>query len=378
MTKMYSSRYYWIALGLINELNPNQISKLLKTYSHPKEIFIHSRKMGNKKTSNDFPLSLKLFSRFANFDFKKVDMELKMAERHQVQIIAYEDSEYPKQLKLLADPPPFFEIKGKNWHNLFHQGNHILGVVGSRKICNYGIMVTQSLVTPLSRAGCIIVSGGAIGIDQMAHQVCLNENGPSIAVLGSGLGKLYPVCHYDLFEKLCEKGAIMSEFPFMRSAFPFHFPQRNRIIAGLSKGVLVTQARKGSGSLITAKLALEQGKEVMAVPGPIHWEEYFGSNEFIKQGAHVITGVNDILEIMNWVLESQNPVELNGISCKILKALDKGPLSRQHLLDLLEIPSFQLSKEISDLEERELIISLRGERWSTSLKGCEALCQKKH
>ena len=211
--------------------------------------------------------------------------------------ITLKDKEYPSLLKEISGPPEELYIKGE----FTNQDKVTIAVVGTRKYTQYGKEVTFDIVGKLARLGITIVSGLARGIDTFAHQATLEADGRTIAVLGSGLDKasFFPPPNYHLGEKISQQGAVISEYPPGVHGTKFTFPERNRIISGLSLGVVVVEAPEQSGALITAALALEQNREVFAVPGPIYEKNSLGTNRLIKMGAKLVTDIDDILEELN-------------------------------------------------------------------------------
>ncbi|MCD6470954.1 DNA-processing protein DprA [bacterium] len=216
--------------------------------------------------------------------------------RPNIQIIKITDKNYPKLLKEIYDPPKEIYVLGK----LEAEEKYPLAVVGTRKISNYGKQIVSSIVKDLAKIGLTIVSGLALGTDALAHQAALDVNGKTIAVLGSGLDMIYPRIHKKLAERIIKSGgAIISEYPPGTKPTKWTFPARNRIISGLSLGVLVIEAPERSGALITAHHALDQGREVFAVPGNIYSQNSVGCNNLIKLGAKAVTDANDILEALS-------------------------------------------------------------------------------
>ncbi|MFZ5559523.1 MAG: DNA-processing protein DprA [Patescibacteria group bacterium] len=211
--------------------------------------------------------------------------------------ITLQDKEYPSILKQIHDPPKELYIKGE----IINQDKVAVAVVGTRKYTQYGKQVTFDIAGKLAKLGITIVSGLAKGIDTFAHQAALENGGRTIAVLGSGLDKksFYPSSNYHLSEKISQHGAVISEYPPGTWGTQFTFPQRNRIISGLSLGVVVVEAPEESGALITAALALDQNREVFAIPGSIYEKNSYGTNQLIKMGAKLVTDVEDILEELN-------------------------------------------------------------------------------
>lgn len=211
--------------------------------------------------------------------------------------ITLQDKNYPAILKEIHDPPKELYIKGE----IINQDKVAIGVVGTRKYTQYGKEVALDIAGKLAKLGITIVSGLAKGIDTFAHQAALENGGRTIAVLGSGMDKrsFFPRSNYSLSEKISQQGAVISEYPPGTRGTHFTFPQRNRIISGLSLGVVVIEAPEESGALITAALALEQNREVFAIPGSIYEKNSIGTNRLIKLGAKLVTDVEDILEELN-------------------------------------------------------------------------------
>ncbi len=245
-----------------------------------------------------------------------------------IKVLTLLDKNYPERLKQIFDPPPVLYIKG----DILPEDNLALAVVGTRRITNYGKEVTEILVRELSNAGLTIVSGLARGVDSLAHKVALENNGRTIAVLGCGVDIVYPPQNTKLAEEIINNGALISEYTPGTEPIPGHFPARNRIISGLSLGTLVTEADEKSGSLITAGLALEQNREVFAVPGPIYSRLSQGPSSLIKQGAKLVSKAEDILEElkMNSQLRIQKSEENKLIE---IKGESK---DEQMIIDLLE------------------------------------------
>jgi DNA processing protein len=207
-------------------------------------------------------------------------------------VITLKDEEYPKRLKDIYDPPALLYVRGA----LKKEDEFAISIVGSRKTTPYGRWFTEKVSQELARHGLTIVSGMARGIDSLAHWGAISGGGRTIAVLGCGVDVIYPSENRNLFAKMIDRGAILSEFPMGSPPEGGHFPRRNRIISGLSLGVVVVQASEKSGSLITAGYALEQGREVFAVPGNVGTESSRGTHRLIKEGAKLVESSEDILE----------------------------------------------------------------------------------
>jgi DNA processing protein len=220
-----------------------------------------------------------------------LEAELELIEKSQINWMTVLDSDYPYLLKNILLPPPVLY-----WKGVMRQGQDQLAVVGSRDASQYGYDATLAIVAPIVQQGWGIISGGAVGIDAMAHKIAVAQNGYTAAVLGSGLLNLYPPQNFKLFDQILEnKGALVSSFPLLMDSLPHNFPARNRIISGMSRGCLVVEAAAKSGARITADFCLAQGREVFAVPGPFDSQLSAGCHALIQQGAKLTTQANDIL-----------------------------------------------------------------------------------
>jgi len=227
-----------------------------------------------------------------NFDVGLFRQTRRRLEDLNVKIVSFWDRDYPAQLKQIHDPPAILYVRG------ILPTQEAFAIVGSRKATPGGLQLTRELAAELGSRGIAIISGLARGIDTAAHQGALDGGGATIAVLGCGIDRVYPSENVKLFHRILEQNAIISEYPPGAPPLAGHFPGRNRIISGLSRGVLVVEAAVGSGSLITSDFALEQGREVFAVPGAVKNKTSSGPNQLIKEGAQVVTDANDILQLL--------------------------------------------------------------------------------
>lgn len=224
------------------------------------------------------------------------DWEMERLAKHGINLITIQDKNYPKLLKEIYDPPAILYTRGK-----LKPTDKCIGVVGTRKLSDYGSRIANLITRDLAESGLTIVSGLAKGIDTIAHQTALKTNQRTIAVLGSGIDQtsIYPFVNQGLAEKIIQNGAVISEFPIGTKPLAQNFPQRNRIVSGLSLGILVIEAPEKSGALITARNALEQNREVFAIPGSIFSQNSLGPNQLIKMGAKLVSQTEDILEELN-------------------------------------------------------------------------------
>lgn len=264
----------------------------------------------------------------------------------QVKLIKSGDKEYPVEFSILDTKPAIYSI-GSFFHNKAK-----VGIIGSRKPTSYGLRFTYDLTTKLSQAGIITVSGFARGIDSACHQATVESNGRTIAILGSGIDVIYPPENKKLFENILEKGAIISEFKPGTPPFKQNFPRRNRLISALSDLLVVVEAAERSGTLITVDHALEQGKDVMVLPGSIYSKQSRGTNKLIKQGAEPITSIESVLTKLNVPTKSAISKTTNN---PILKSLNNETLSIEQITQVTGKTISEVSLELSRLQIEGLI-----------------------
>ncbi len=264
----------------------------------------------------------------------EVEKELDRLDQLGVKMLLYKSPEYPALLANIPDPPPIVFVRGQ----ILPQDSTAVAIVGSRAASQQGLAVTRRLARELACAGITVVSGMARGIDSEAHRGALSAGGRTIAVLGCGLNIIYPPENRELFFRIMDHGAVLSEYSLDVGPDAVHFPSRNRIISGLCLGVTVVEAAPQSGSLITARLALEQGREVFAVPGHVDSMRSRGTNRLIKQGAKLVESVQDILEELGPALGTWSGMPTN---------------SRQEQLQVDETLSPEEQKLLSVLEDEQ-------------------------
>jgi len=247
-----------------------------------------------------------------------LDNEKILYEKERVEVISLKDERYPFILRNIAKPPLFLYIKGK-----IRFPEKSLSIVGTRKISAYGKIAVEKIVGELVESGIAIVSGLALGDNGVAHKITLEKNGFPIAIVGSGLDVIYPMANKTIWESVAKKGMIISEYPLGTKPKRHHFPLRNRIIAGLTKGVLVGESYKNGGSLITARLAIDEGRDIFAVPGFISYPSFEGCNELIKKSeAKLVTSAKDILVEYGWQLKKEETkCPLSKEELRVLKVL---------------------------------------------------------
>ena len=288
---------YWIALQRIHGIGPVTFLRLLEQYGSPEFIINHSRQLKG--------LDNALKEQLAQPDWARVEQDLRWLEADDRHIVTINDPRYPSLLKQIADPPPLLYVQGDV--SLLNQWQ--LAMVGSRSPSASGKKTAFDFAYYLA-AELVITSGLALGIDAAGHQGALAAAGKTIAVVATGLDRVYPARHRDLAHQIAETGLIITELPLGSSPRPEFFPRRNRIISGLSLGTLIVEAALKSGSLITARMAMEQGREVFAIPGSIHNPLARGCHQLIREGAKLVETVNDIIEELGALAQVELPQQV--------------------------------------------------------------------
>lgn len=288
-----------------------------------------------------------------------------MRKKENFKTVKFTDKDYPFLLKETVPPPQLLYIKG----SIEPRDKNAVAIVGARVATSEGLKTAYDLAFELAQAGITIVSGLAQGIDTEAHKGALDAGGRTIAVLGTGIDVIYPTSNIELSKRILDggQGAIISEFAPGTPAYPSNFPQRNRIISGLSRGTVVVEAREKSGALITANFALEQNRDVFAVPGPIGRPTSYGPNRLIKEGAKIVTGVSDIIEELGFKITSvrENKKEsgfdnIAGDELKIATMLSNEPKTVEELIRESKITASQINAAISMLEIKGIIRKVGG------------------
>jgi len=326
----------WLALGRIRGVGGVSFKKITARFADPAAVFRASA----AELAEIEGLHRELIHSIANFnDWAEIDKEIQRARAAGIKMIPFSDAAYPASLRAIADPPPLLYVKGE----LRDNDSRAIAIVGSRSASDYGRRIARDLARGLASFGFTVVSGMARGIDGMAHESALQAGGRTLAVLGSGVDHAYPPEHEMLYRRISENGAVISELPMGARPIAFNFPARNRLISGLSLGVVVVEATEKSGSLITASLAAEQGREVFAVPGEAGASRSRGSHRLIRQGAKLVETVEDIIEEVAPQLSRRNG-DAAPASARSLPE-NSGPAARQ-IFALLKETSLQVDQVI--------------------------------
>ncbi len=354
--------YYWVALRQVCGVG-NVICKILiNHFKSPEKIFNASV----EELKNVEGINVKAVEAITGFKpTDAIDMEIDEILSKEINILTFNSPDYPENLKNIYDPPPFLYVKGS-----FIEGDkNSVAVVGSRNASEYGIKVTQELSRNLAALGVTIVSGMARGIDSAAHIAAIQGGGRTIAVLGSGIDVIYPPENRRLFERIAENGAVVSEYPLGTRPNSYNFPPRNRIISGFSLGVLVVEASPKSGSLITAKLALDQGRDVYAVPGNVYSYKAKGTHSLLKSGAKLVDNALDIVEELNITVKpiKENKDMAKDLSPELLMVYDffqDEPIHIDNIISKTGLPSGRVSALLLDLELSGILKQLPGKMFT--------------
>ncbi len=382
---MLSATEAYLALNLLPNVGPVRVRRLLERFGTPQAILAAPARDLRSAPG----IGEEMASHIAGWE-RHIDLaeEQRRIAAHGISLLTLDDSAYPEALRHIHDPPFLLYLKGR----LSSADAASVGVVGSRRTTHYGRDQAKRLSFQLAKAGFTIVSGLARGIDTAAHEAALAAGGRTLAVLGSGIGNLYPPENQALADRIAEQGAVISEFPVLYVPDKQSFPLRNRIVAGLSRGLLVVEAPAWSGALITANLALEQGRTVFAMPGPIDRPTSEGCHRLIQQGAKLVCSVEDIIDELGLELNSlpldfapeESPdasgipgtlgdspspapsrqVELSDLERRLLNELALGDATIDTLAEASSQPAGRVSATLLQLEMKRLVRQLPGKTFS--------------
>ena len=346
---------HWI--HSIQGVGQKNIVKLMEKFNFGKNIFDASESQLKKVEGINEKIVHNILENRSQEQLHRIAEKI---ARLKISTLCVKADNYPENLRNIYDPPFLLHMRGC----ILEQDQKAVAIVGARKATAYGKWAAYKLAGELARRGITIVSGMAYGVDTAAHKGALDAGGRTIAVLGCGVDICYPKTNGQLMEEMAAKGAVISEYALGTEPNAGHFPARNRIISGLSKGVVVVEAGLKSGSLITAAMALEQGREVFAVPGNINNMMSAGCNKLIQEGAKLVTNVEDILCELDIVPESVNKkvnIELSETETRIYeKIVEKQPIHLEALSNALQIDIHKVSSLITILQIKGLIEQLPG------------------
>ncbi len=352
-----------IALNMVPGVGPVRLRRLLELFETPERVLL-ARAAELRAVEG---VGKEVAEAIATWE-KTVDLAAELARVRDfgATVLTQESAEYPRGLRQITNPPIVLYV----WGALTARDQRAIGIVGSRKTSHYGTECAKKIAYQLAYAGLTVVSGLARGIDTAAHQAALAAQGRTVAVIGSGLMDLYPPENTGLAEKIAASGAVVSEFPMTFPPSPQTFPYRNRIVAGWGSGVLVVEAGFKSGALLTAGQALEHGRLVYAVPGPIDRPTSAGSNRLIQQGAKLVTGAADILDDLHTLFPEQrkmdaaaNVATLSADEQTVLSTVEKDETPLDSIVTKSGLPMPKVASTLLALEMKRLVKQLPGQQF---------------
>ena len=356
---------YWVAWNYLSEIGPKRFYTLLEEHGSAENAWAES----SAAVTRLLKLNYRISQRFSEKKKRIIpEKALDILNNHQVQVVTIKDTQYPVNLKEIHLPPPLLYYRG----TLLDSDKNAISIVGSRKASYYGKMVADEMSKNLALTGLTVISGLARGIDAIAHQSALSVGGRTIAVLGCGIDTIYPPENRKLAQAIEKSGAIVSEFPLRTPPERQNFPRRNRIISGLSFGILVIEAAERSGALITADYALEQGREIFAIPGNINSPLSKGAHSLIKQGAKLVHEYKDVLEEIPFEAILQDgdnirPISVNDLSDNellVYKLLFKHkPVQIDEIAERSHLAISKVSEILLNLELKDLAKEMTGKNY---------------
>jgi DNA processing protein len=351
---------YYVGFNLVRGIGPARLRMLIDAFGDVERAW-HAPADALYRVGLDRRSLENLLETRARVD---LDREVRRVAAVGAHILTWEDEGYPKLLAEIPDPPPVLYVRGE----LKPEDAWAVAVVGTRRASTYGREVTRRLVTVLAQSGVTIVSGLARGIDAVAHQTALEAGGRTIAVLGCGIDLVYPPEHRELARRIAAQGALVSEYPLGTQPEPGNFPPRNRIISGLSLGVVITEAGRDSGALITADYAAEQGRDVFAVPGSILSAGCAGTNRLIQDGAKPVLDAADILQELNLTMvaeqkEARQALPTTETEALILAHLSAEPVHVDDLTRAVGLPVAQVTSTLALMELKGMVRQVGGMKY---------------
>lgn len=359
---MTSEARFALALTQVPGIGPVIAKALISAFGRAEAVF-HSAPRELEEIDGIGRQLSAAISGFSGWD--AVDRVLRRSEQHRMQILTLGQTDYPSSLGEIPDPPTCLFTRGR----MIESDALSMAIVGSRSASRDGMRAAAQLAEGLASRGITIISGMARGVDASAHHAAIRSGGRTLAVLGCGLDVVYPAENLRLYKSIPDCGAILTEFPPGTKPDAGNFPIRNRIISGLSKGIVVIEASEKSGSLITAHRALDQGREVFAVPGSIFTKGAKGTNSLIQQGAKLVQGIDDILEeLFPERLERGHPqaagpsraASLTDSEAKVFAGLDQEARHMDEIIQSASLPSSKVSEALLQLELKDLVVQLPG------------------
>jgi DNA processing protein len=351
----------WIKISLIEGIGEKRLRAVMLSLKDPFTIY----EKNLKELSSILPKLDKIFRQIKEIKIDITDYKKRLQDSN-INVLTILDQDYPNALRNTANPPPILYVMG----NFLKDDELALSVVGSRTASYYGKQIAEKFSRSLANMGFTIVSGMARGIDTVAHQATIREGGRTIAFLGSGIDVVYPKENKTLMQEIIKNGAVVSEFPLSTKPLAVNFPQRNRLISGMSLGIIVIEATLKSGTFSTVSWGLEQGKEIFSVPGDTRRKTCMGTNKLIQQGAKLVTKVEDIIEEFPFLrrksftpIPPAEEIKLSIGEKVVYDSLGENPLLIDGIIEQIKLPSSKVSSILLSLEIKGLVQQLPGKRF---------------
>ncbi len=357
---MSDAKKYWVGLNLVKGIGAVRFSSLLDYFGDAETAWNAS-----PASLRDAGLPEKIIEalQFTRAETVLDQLWEKIATEN-ISVLTWDDDTYPRRLKEIIQPPPVIYVRGR----LIIEDEWSIAVVGTRRVSTYGRQAVQEIASGLSRYGLTVVSGLARGIDAIAHQTALKSGGRTIAVLGSGVDRIYPPEHRRLADQMIEQGAVISDYPLGTPPEGVNFPPRNRIISGLSLAVAIIEAGERSGALITASFAADQGRDVFALPGSIFSPQSVGTNRLIEAGAFPLLNTKSIIDVLNLTLVHEKQIAnqvlpVNEIEASLLDVLSHDPQHVDEIRNQSDLPIEKVTASLTLMELKGLVRQVGGMKY---------------
>jgi DNA processing protein len=353
-------RGYWVGFNLVKGIGAVRMQQLIDYFGDVERAWF-----GSYQAFRQAGLSEKLSERIIEIRNQfNLDKYIETLARQNIKILIKEDPDYPRYLREIQQPPPVIYLRG----NLVIEDDWAVAIVGTRRVTHYGKQIAEQFAKTLAEHHITVVSGLARGIDGVAHQAALNSGGRSIAVLGSGVDKIYPPEHKLLAQKMMDQGAIISDYPPGTPPESSNFPPRNRIISGISRAVIVIEAGIKSGALITADFAVDQGREVYAVPGNINSIQSKGTNQLIQNGARPLTDIRDLLtdlqvELIQEHQEFRKQSPSGKTESVLYSLLNDQPIHVDEIIQKAELSVSEVTAQLTVMELKGMVRHVGGMKY---------------
>ena len=357
---------YWVGFNIVPAIGPAKVRALLDHFGSLETAWKADARALAKAGLDRLAIHNLVRLR----DQLDLEAEMDKLARHQVTALTWEDEAYPSLLKEIYAPPPVLYVRGQ----LLPDDEWAVGLVGTRRATVYGKQVARMLGQDLARSRVTVVSGLARGIDAVAHQAALDAGGRTIAVMACGLDRIYPPEHRNMAHAIMERGALVSDYPLGTPPEAANFPPRNRIISGLSLGIVVIEAGRKSGALITASFAEEQGREVLAVPGNIVSRTSIGCNRLIHDGAKMVLDIEDILEELNLTMvehqaEARAILPADKTEARLIDLVSDAPVHVDEICRQSQLPIHQVSSALAMMELKGMVRQVGGMNYILAREG---------